>query len=1035
MSASSSNGRGIEPWNIGWFAEIPGDCVVKVKPDDTLAATLQSNLRNLTKDGSLRKTIGERARKFVITEHNIQRTADDYMAFIRNVIEHRAPESIVSAPSVSWSLPIPPSGVSEAASQLPPAPIARHATTRSNGEGAVSLSVERQSRTRDRLTLAYFSPFAPQRSGIADYSEELLPRLADGADITLFTDGFQPSNGETISQFEICDYQKHPAALSHLDRFDAVVYHMGNDHRYHTGIFDAMRRHSGVVVFHDFALQDFFLGLARTHHDLRIYLDEVGAGHGEVARREAAATLARGGVPAMAAKPLEFPLNQRLARGAEGIIVHSEWSRTRLQGIAPGVPVRVVPHHVTLQAASRAPSTSRPGPGPVRIASFGIITSDKGIERSLSALASLRDKCDFRYAMVGEPSSYFDVQAMVRRYGLEDRVEITGHVTLEEFERRIGETDIVLNLRARTNGETSGSLCRVMAAGVASIVSDMGWFSELPADTVVKVPQDEYSAQLLRAYLEKLIEDPELRGRIGANARRHMLAEHDIEHSAAGYLSFINEIVSARPRRRLLSGLTAELSALGLSPDRDEKLFRTVAAGVAELAPERWFEFSPAKGGVSKTGNGMGRASVASSTSDKSLSNSETEAAQNNDLNGRLRMPGIDYKQAAIEYLGELSEERRHHLRTKPFYNLANKPAKYQGEGMDEDTHRHFCDFANMSIALALPPHSRILDVGCGSGWLSEYFARLGYVVKGIDISPDLIEMSRLRVDRVPYGVDHETPLHCTFEVHDIELAPLKEKFDAIVCYDSLHHFEDERAVMRHLAAMLDVGGMLFILEGERPPAGSPGEEELLAVMREFRTLESPFDSRYLRQLLDENGLAIVGDYVSVNGLFSRESFDGDRLRIEAPKLNYFLCKKVTATLGRPASTVPDSRSPSTPRASLSFAEPLPLEVLPNGLMRSTLLIENTGDTLWLVGPAERAGSVMVGTKVFDDAGVLVMERHGTPALQRALAPGESARLAFEFQAPRTPGHYTLKLDMVAQQVCWFEERGSTPLEIGFFVQ
>jgi SAM-dependent methyltransferase len=94
---------------------------------------------------------------------------------------------------------------------------------------------------------------------------------------------------------------------------------------------------------------------------------------------------------------------------------------------------------------------------------------------------------------------------------------------------------------------------------------------------------------------------------------------------------------------------------------------------------------------------------------------------------------------------------------------------------MDEDMHRHFCDFANMAVTLLLPAGSRILDVGCGSGWLSEYFARLGYVVKGIDISPDLIQMSRERVSVMPYGADHETPLRCSFEVHDIELAPLSE--------------------------------------------------------------------------------------------------------------------------------------------------------------------------------------------------------------------------------------------------------------------
>jgi hypothetical protein len=51
--------------DIGWFAEIPGECVVKVNPDDTLATALQSNLRTLMEDGALTKTIGARARQFM----------------------------------------------------------------------------------------------------------------------------------------------------------------------------------------------------------------------------------------------------------------------------------------------------------------------------------------------------------------------------------------------------------------------------------------------------------------------------------------------------------------------------------------------------------------------------------------------------------------------------------------------------------------------------------------------------------------------------------------------------------------------------------------------------------------------------------------------------------------------------------------------------------------------------------------------------------------------------------------------------------
>ncbi|HEX8292028.1 MAG TPA: methyltransferase domain-containing protein, partial [Pyrinomonadaceae bacterium] len=403
--------------------------------------------------------------------------------------------------------------------------------------------------------------------------------------------------------------------------------------------------------------------------------------------------------------------------------------------------------------------------------------------------------------------------------------------------------------------------------------------------------------------------------------------------------------------------------------------------------------------------------------------------------NGRGRkLEGVDYKQAAVEYPRRISPERLHHLRTKPFYNLANKPGRYAGDGIDADTFRHFCDFANVALALALPPDRTILDVGCGSGWLSEYFARLGYDVTGVDISPDLIDVARERVERVPYGADHETPLRCRFLVHDVEGAPLEEQFDAVVCYDSLHHFEDERAVLRNLAAMTKYGGSLFILEGDRPEEGSENEEELLEVMRSFGTLESPFSREYLRALLDACGFAVVGDYVSVNGLFERDALEGGRLRVEPPPVNYLLCKKVTAAPGPSASSVPDTRRPSAPAARISLPDGWPREVAPGSKTAARLVVENAGDTLWLLGTAERAGSCMLGVRVYDEAGALVSERHGTPPLPRALAPGESAAVKLELRAPHAPGLYTLKLDMVAQHVCWFEERGSTPLIVQFRV-
>ncbi|HEV2826624.1 MAG TPA: methyltransferase domain-containing protein, partial [Pyrinomonadaceae bacterium] len=779
----------------------------------------------------------------------------------------------------------------------------------------------------------------------------------------------------------------------------------------------------GIAVFHDFALQDFFLGQARDQADIKVYLEELEACHGMNERRRAEEHIRRGSLPPQVNSPLTFPLNARLARSAEGIIVHSEWSSQRFSQIAPAVPNERINHHITARAAA-APLRVKNNARGVSIASFGLITPDKGIERALRALSRLKDDHDFHYKLVGPAGNFPGLTELVRSYGLEERVSISGFVTLEEFEQLIAETDIAINLRERPVGATSGSLCRIMAAGVPAIVSNVGAFSELPDHAVVKVDHNEHAEPLLEAYLRRLIEDKTLRERIGKNARDHVLDHHRIESSAERYANFFRRIIALRPRKQFIQTIAGELSALSVGGANSDTLFRSVASEIALIMPDSSDVVTAQPPAASHDGNGA---------------RTESKIPTKEIISGRVpKLEGIDYKRAAIDYLSKLSPERNHHLRTKPFYNLANKPAKYKGDGMDEDSHRHFCDFANMAVTLALPAGAKILDVGCGSGWLSEYFARLGYQVKGVDISPDLIEMSRERVARVPYGVDHQTPLLCEFAVHDIELTALDEKFDLVICYDSLHHFQDERAVMRHVAAMLEVGGLLFILEGQKPDDDSSTADELRSVMREFGTLESPFSTDYLRALVSANGFAVVGDYVSVDGLFEREMLRGGSedptlpLRNIPTDYHYLTCMKVVEN--GPATSVLDSRNPGVLLADIALGDSRPLTVEAGRPFEVPVSITNTGDTLWLTGQTVRAGIVMPGVRVLGERGEIISELHGHPMLPRAIVPGQNFALNLEFAAPKEPGVYSAKVDLVDQHVCWFEERGSKPLVFSFTV-
>ncbi len=156
------------------------------------------------------------------------------------------------------------------------------------------------------MKLAYFSPLNPQACGISDYSEELLPYLATHAEIDLFVDGFEPSSHD-LPVADCFDYKQHPSALRQLKDYDAIFYHVANDYRFHYGTCTVLRGHPGIVVFHDFVLEDTFLGRAREINDFELYLDEMEACHGPAERVRAEEFIRRGIAPPQEDSPLRFP--------------------------------------------------------------------------------------------------------------------------------------------------------------------------------------------------------------------------------------------------------------------------------------------------------------------------------------------------------------------------------------------------------------------------------------------------------------------------------------------------------------------------------------------------------------------------------------------------------------------------------------------------------------------------------------------------------------------------------------------------------
>jgi len=450
------------------------------------------------------------------------------------------------------------------------------------------------------MRLAYFTPLNPLKSGISDYSEELLPQLASAAEIEIFIDnGYTPSNAAIRQQFPIHNYQRF-TALHAQKPYDLALYHMGNNAQYHTYIYYTLLRYPGVVVLHDFVLHDFIAGLTLGREDKQGYVEEMRYAYGEEGAR-LAQEAAEGRRP-----PLErtrYPLCQRVLDASLGVIVHSEFTRRQVLQLRPHLPVAKVNSHFCL------PTVPGPTPAQVRttlgldphcfiIASFGFVTPAKRPEVLLRAFARFRQRhSDSLCLLVGEMEFNYDLSWLIANLGLGDAVQFTGRVELSTFLQYAIAADLCVNLRYPTSGETSASLIRLLGLGKPVIVSNVGAFAELPDNCCAKLEVDSTEEDMLVAYLNFLAENVAVRQEMGTNAAQYIRTQHSLAASARGYLDFLTTIsraprlpatahVPVPPAHRLSADLAAALSqtlvGMGLRED-DVPALEALAHVIVEL--------------------------------------------------------------------------------------------------------------------------------------------------------------------------------------------------------------------------------------------------------------------------------------------------------------------------------------------------------------------------------------------------------------------------------------------------------------------
>lgn len=422
--------------------------------------------------------------------------------------------------------------------------------------------------------LAWFTPLPPTRSGIAAYSAEILPRLAESATVDVFVDGPATPEGTPAPGPAA---PRPPAGVAglwsahafihrhRLDPYDLVVYQLGNA-PCHDFMWPYLVRYPGLVVLHDLALHHARARMLLARRREADYRAEFAFNHPEV--DPAAANFAVAGLDG--APYYLWPMTRLVVATARGVAVHSAAVADDLREAHPAARVYAIRMGVGAPPADLDPL---PAPGRPLIGAFGLVTPEKRIPVLLRAFARLaRRHPDARLVLVGDRVPHYDAATEAAALGIGDRVSVTGFVSDLDHDRWLARVDVCVSLRWPTTGETSASWLRALAAGRATVVTDLAHQTDVPTldprswtvnhapgvggrapealtareavAVAIDVLDEEHSLGLA---LERLARDDELRRTLGRNARAWWEAGHTLDHMAADYRAVLARALADPP--------------------------------------------------------------------------------------------------------------------------------------------------------------------------------------------------------------------------------------------------------------------------------------------------------------------------------------------------------------------------------------------------------------------------------------------------------------------------------------------------------
>lgn len=352
------------------------------------------------------------------------------------------------------------------------------------------------------IRLALFSPVPPQKSGIADYTADLVPHLSMYYHIDIVTDCQNPSDWALSAHAAIISYEEFTYKSESYDR---IHYMIGNS-TFHSSMFKYIKSFPGTVTLHDFYLTGVFNYLDvqyRGYFLLRLFRSHGFSGLLEEQHLGRQETIEK------------FPCNLEVCTESIGVIVHSKHAKELGQKFYGEKFTQAWQKidHLRYENLTSGQAEIRKQLGleatTLLVCTFGHFTPRKYPFEILEAWDLFCQNYSGKSMLlfIGEINDTREALDFLDLIKFRNNVKATGFTTKSEYKKYHIASDITIQLRRNSNGETSGALYDALASSTAVIVNNHGSFQEIPEICCLKIP-DNFSVRDLYEAIQRLTSNP-----------------------------------------------------------------------------------------------------------------------------------------------------------------------------------------------------------------------------------------------------------------------------------------------------------------------------------------------------------------------------------------------------------------------------------------------------------------------------------------------------------------------------------------------